>query len=152
MRCPYCRHDDSKVLESRPSAEEPSIRRRRECSSCGRRFTTYERFIEAPMMVVKRNGTRELYDPNKIMRGIAIACQKTAVTPHQIDELVQEITGHLENNPDREMSTNEIGEMVLKRIQRLSEVAYIRFASVYRQFNSIEDFIRELDQLKGVKI
>lgn len=152
MKCPYCRHDDTKVLESRPNAEEPAIRRRRECTSCGRRFTTYERFIEAPLMVIKRDGTRELYDPNKIMRGISIACQKTDVTPHAIEEVVQEITEDLENNPDREISTNEIGEIVLKRLQRLSEVAYIRFASVYRQFNSIEDFIQELNHLKGVKV
>lgn len=148
MQCPACRHTDSRVLESRSSEAGRSVRRRRECLSCGHRFTTYERVEFVPISVIKRNGDRESFDRSKLLRGIVRACEKTGVSAQQMDLLVDEIEGTLQQRSSRDVQSSEIGEMVLKQIGLLSEVAYIRFASVYRQFRGVRDFVETLDRLQ----
>lgn len=148
MQCPFCQHTDSRVLESRSAEAGRSVRRRRECLKCDRRFTTFERIEFVPITVIKRDGQRESFDPSKLLRGIVRACEKTGVPAVRLAALVDDIEAELQQRAVREVSSNEIGEAVLKSLQSLSEVAYVRFASVYRQFQSIRDFVNELDYLK----
>ncbi|MFQ3617393.1 MAG: transcriptional regulator NrdR [Cyanobacteriota bacterium] len=149
MRCPFCQFTDNRVLESRSAESGQSVRRRRECLSCGRRFTTYERIEFVPVIVVKRNGTRESFDRSKVLRGIMRACEKTGIPHLELENLVDEIEAELQQRSVREVPSQEIGELVLDRLQELNEVAYIRFASVYRQFRGIRDFVDTLNQLQG---
>ncbi len=151
MQCPFCQHTDSRVLESRSAEAGRSVRRRRECLNCDRRFTTYERIEFVPITVIKRDGQRESFDPSKLLRGIVRACEKTGVPAVRLAALVDDIEAELQQRAVREVTSNEIGEVVLKNLQSLSEVAYVRFASVYRQFQSIRDFVDELDNLKDGK-
>ena len=147
MHCPFCQHSDNRVLESRSTESGQSIRRRRECLNCQRRFTTYERIEFVPITVLKQNGDRESFDRSKVLRGIVRACQKTGITAVQIEAIVDEIESELQQRTVREVTSIEIGEMVLQQLRSLSEVAYVRFASVYRQFQRIRDFVETLEDL-----
>lgn len=149
MRCPYCQHTDSRVLESRSAEAGASVRRRRECLNCKRRFTTYERIEFVPITVSKRDGRRESFDRSKLLRGITRACEKIDIPAMRLEAIVDEIEAELQQRSEREVTSSEIGEMVLKHLQSLSEVAYIRFASVYRQFRGIRDFIDTLNHLQN---
>lgn len=149
MRCPYCQHTDSRVLESRSTEAGQSVRRRRECLGCSHRFTTYERIEFVPFTVIKRDGKRESFDSSKLLRGIVRACEKTGLSQRRLETLVSEIEAELQQKFGREVSTQEIGELVLVYLRSESEVAYVRFASVYRQFQGIRDFVDTLDHLKN---
>ncbi len=148
MKCIYCGHTDSKVIDSRSAEEGNAIRRRRECINCGKRFTTYETIETTPILVVKSNGIRQTFDPSKIKAGVIKACEKRPVPMHKIDELVNDIQKQINNSMDQEVTTKQIGEMVMERIVLLDEVAYVRFASVYRQFKDVSTFMQELEKLK----
>ncbi len=147
MKCPYCSTSDSKVLESRPTEEGNKIRRRRECLSCRKRFTTYEIIETVPLMVVKKDKTIEAFDRNKILGGLIRACQKRPVTLETLEEMINEIEQQLLNSLEREVESSKIGELVMERLKQVDEVAYVRFASVYRQFSDIDSFMDELKQL-----
>lgn len=151
MRCPYCGSLDDKVIESRTMATGESIRRRRECISCGYRFTSYERIEEKPFMVVKRDDRREPFDAEKLSRGIARALEKRPVSINMVDDITNEIEDEVytKGRTTREISTVELGELVLKRLHEVDKVAYIRFASVYKQFNNLEEFINEVKSLEA---
>lgn len=149
MRCPFCQHSDNRVLESRSAEAGQSVRRRRECLKCARRFTTYERIEFVPITVIKRDGDRESFDRYKLLKGLARACEKTSVTSPQMERVVDDIEAELQQRTVREVPSSEIGEMVLQHLRELSEVAYIRFASVYRKFQGIRDFVETLDQLQN---
>lgn len=149
MQCPFCQHPNNRVLESRSAELDRSIRRRRECLACERRFTTYERIEYVPITVVKQGGDRESFDRSKLLRGVVTACEKTGVSPHAMELLVDEIEAGLQQQAIREVSSEEIGERVLARLKQLSEVAYVRFASVYRKFQGIRDFAEALSQFNG---
>lgn len=149
MKCPFCQFTENRVLESRPAEAGQSIRRRRECLECKRRFTTYERIEFVPITVIKRDGGRESFNPSKLLRGIVRACEKTGLTQLRLEAIVDEVESELQQRAVRDVTSNEIGEMVLVRLQCLSEVAYIRFASVCRQFQGIRDFVLTLDQLQN---
>ncbi len=148
MRCPACTHTVSRVLESRSAEAGQSVRRRRECLECSHRFTTYERIEFVPMRVVKRDGERESFDSSKLMRGIVRACEKTNVSPKQQQAIVSNIEAEIQQQSQREISSDELGAKVLKHLRELSEVAYIRFASVYGQFQSIRDFVETLNEFQ----
>jgi transcriptional repressor NrdR len=148
VRCPYCQEFESRVLDSRPSEDGSSIRRRRECNLCKRRFTTYERVEERPLLVVKKGGNRQPFNRDKLIAGLTRACEKRPVNMEQIEQLVGEIERDLRDKYDREVSSRIIGEMVMDRLESLDEVAYVRFASVYRQFTDLNSFIKTIDQLK----
>lgn len=147
MQCPSCQHTDSRVLESRAADSGRSVRRRRECLNCDFRFTTYERLETVPITVVKRNGTRETFNRSKLLHGLLRACEKTGVEPSLLERLVDDIELLLQQRAKREVSSNEIGELVLEQLKTMSEVAYVRFASVYRQFRSVSDFVATLEGL-----
>jgi transcriptional repressor NrdR len=147
MFCPFCNHRESRVLESRLTTEN-SVRRRRECEGCGKRFTTYEKLEVIQFLVVKRSGIREPYTREKLRAGLSRACAKTTVTAEQIDDLVDTVENELLASARREVSASMLGEIALTCLARVDQVAYVRFASVYRQFRSIEDFISELTRLK----
>jgi len=149
MRCPSCQHPDNRVLESRSAEAGQSIRRRRECLKCGHRFTTYERIEFIPITVIKRDGQRESFDRSKLLRGIVRACEKTGISSIRQETIVDEIESELQQRAVREIASNEIGELVLKNLRTLSEVSYIRFASVYRQFQGIRDFVETLHDLQS---
>nr|WP_199309199.1 MULTISPECIES: transcriptional regulator NrdR [unclassified Limnothrix] len=149
VRCPFCHHTDSRVLESRAAEGGQSIRRRRECLACLRRFTTYERVEFVPIAVVKRDGRRESFDRSKLLRGLIRACEKTGIGVEQLESIVDEIEAEVQQRSIREVKTNELGELVLDRLRLLSEVAYVRFASVYQQFQGIRDFVETLDRLRA---
>lgn len=149
MLCPYCKQAESKVIDSRSSEDGAVIRRRRECSACTRRFTTYERVEERPLLVIKKGGDREQFDRNKILNGITRACEKRPVSSESIEAIVNSIEADLRDNNDREVSSMVIGEMVMNLLRSLDEVAYVRFASVYRQFTDLNSFINTIDQLKS---
>lgn len=151
MQCPYCQYTDSRVLESRSTEAGQSIRRRRECLRCKHRFTTYERLEFVPVTVIKQDSRREYFDRSKLLRGIIHACQKTGLTPDTLESIVDDIESQLQGRTLREVTTAEIGELVLLELRPLSEVAYIRFASVYRQFQGIRDFVDTLHQLSEVR-
>ncbi|MGB3496364.1 MAG: transcriptional regulator NrdR [Elainellaceae cyanobacterium] len=148
MRCPFCQFPHNRVLESRSAESGQSVRRRRECLECKRRFTTYERIEFVPVTVIKRNGDRESFDRSKLLRGVARACEKTGVEFLEQENLVDEIEAELQQSVLREVNSSEIGELVLNHLRRLNEVAYVRFASVYQQFQGISDFIHVLNQLQ----
>ncbi|ACA98959.1 MULTISPECIES: transcriptional regulator NrdR [Cyanophyceae] len=148
MQCPYCQHTDSRVLESRSTGAGRSIRRRRECLSCKHRFTTYERIEFVPISVIKRNGQSEAFDRSKILRGMVRACEKTTVLPSTLEAIAEEIEAQLQQKPKRSITTAQIGDLVLHRLRQESEVAYVRFASVYRQFQGVDDFIETLSHLQ----
>ena len=152
MKCMFCGAEDSKVVDSRAVEENNAIRRRRECLNCGKRFTTYETVETTPIMVVKNNGERELFDIQKVKRGIIRACEKRPVTMHQIDSLVSEIEKKVYNRLDEEISTKVIGEYVMEGLKELDEVSYVRFASDYKQFKDIStffDFINDFEKMLG---
>ncbi|MBK8206669.1 MAG: transcriptional repressor NrdR [Planctomycetes bacterium] len=141
MRCPFCNVDNDKVVDSRSSSDGGVVRRRRECLACSKRFTTYERIEETPLRVVKKDGSRAPFDREKIRHGIQRACEKRPVSAAQIDEVVAEIDNEISRKYDREVPTRVIGEMVMEGLKRLDKVAYVRFASVYREFKDLEDFV-----------
>ena len=142
MKCPFCSHMESKVVDSRPADEGCSIRRRRECLSCHKRFTTYETMESLPLMVIKKDGSRQSFDRNKVLSGLIRACEKRPVHFSTLEEIVNEIELTLQNELEREVSSAEIGELVMERLKKVDEVAYVRFASVYRQFKDINTFMR----------
>src|SRR5574341_169207 len=144
MKCPFCSHLGERVVDSREGKEGEVVRRRRECLSCHRRFTTYERIEEIHFMVVKKDGRREPFDRHKILTGLVKAAQKRPVSSGQLESIVDEIEARLAESPEREISTTEIGEVVMKRLYELDEVAYVRFASVYRQFKDVSQFVEEV--------
>lgn len=146
MQCPACQYTDSRVLESRSAEGGCSVRRRRECLQCGQRFTTYERIEFISITVLKRNGERESFDPSKLLRGMIRACEKTGISPAQLEAIVGDIESCLQLRSQREVSSAEIGEIVLALLEPLNEVAYVRFASVYRQFQGIRDFVETLER------
>lgn len=147
MKCPFCEHAESKVVDSRPTDEGVSIRRRRECLKCEKRFTTYEIIESIPIVIIKKDGKRQVYDRQKLMNGILRACEKTEVTFAQINDMVNEIESTLYNSMDREISSKQIGEMVMDRLKFINDIAYVRFASVYREFKDVNTFLDELNQL-----
>lgn len=147
MRCQYCNSTESKVIDSRPAEEGNSIRRRRECCGCGRRFTTYEKIEQAPLLVVKRDGRREAFDAEKVRGGILHACEKLPVSMKQIDAITQRIEQAAYSASDGEISTQKIGDMVMAELKQLNDVAYVRFAAVYRKFTDLETFMSELQKL-----
>ena len=147
MKCPYCSYGESKVIDSRPAEEGTSIRRRRECLSCHKRFTTYETMESLPLIVIKKDGSRQSFDRNKVMSGLIRACEKRPVAYQALEGMVSEIEQVLQNQMEREIRSAEIGELVMERLKRLDEVAYVRFASVYRQFKDINTFMTELNKL-----
>jgi len=147
MNCPFCSHEESKVVDSRPTDEGQAIRRRRECSNCKKRFTTYEKIEELPLIVVKKGGTRESYNRSKVMNGIIRSCEKRPVSLQDIEEMVDEIEKTLYNSMEKEISTKFIGELVMDKLKKTDEVAYVRFASVYREFKDISTFMVELNKL-----
>lgn len=147
MRCPYCNNNSTKVLDSRPINEGKSIRRRRECDSCGRRFNTYEEVEETPILVIKKDGSREEFSREKMLRGVIRACEKRPVPLEKLENMVAEIERELRNNLKSEVDSREIGEMVMERLYHVDEISYVRFASVYRQFKDINVFIKELSDL-----
>jgi len=147
MTCPFCRHRQDRVIDSRESREGDLIRRRRECLKCLRRFTTYERSDEIPYMVVKRDGRRERFDRQKVLEGLLRACEKRPVPIAKLAEVVDTVESMLSENPEREVSTAAIGEMVLERLKKLDKIAYVRFASVYKDFQDAESFLVELKDL-----
>lgn len=149
MKCQYCGCLESKVVDSRLNEDGTVIRRRRECVSCGKRFTTYETIETSPVLVVKTNGERQAFDPEKIKKGIMKACEKRLVAVQQIDDIVNDIKKQIYNSMEQEVSSKDIGEMVMNRLMKIDEVAYVRFASVYRQFKDIHSFMCELKKMKS---
>lgn len=147
MKCPYCEYHDSKVVDSRPTDEGQAIRRRRECIRCAKRFTTYERVEEIPKLVVKRDGNREVYNRNKLFNGILKSCEKRPISISTIEEIVDDIERTLYNSMEKEITSVEIGEMVMNRLKDIDEVAYVRFASVYRRFKDSNSFMEELKKI-----
>lgn len=147
MKCPYCGFNESKVIDSRPADENNSIRRRRECLSCGRRFTTYETVESLPMVVVKKDGSRQSFDRGKVLGGMIRACEKRPVPLARLEKVSAEIEQELQNAMEREVSTEVIGERVMENLRAIDQVAYVRFASVYRQFQDIDSFMEELSKL-----
>jgi transcriptional repressor NrdR len=147
MRCPFCDFSESKVIDSRESKNGLSIRRRRECLSCTRRFTTYEKIEEIPYMVVKKDGQRQRFDSQKLLHGLLKACEKRPVPVSKLEEIVEEIEAKLQDRPDKEMDVSEIGQLVMERLKDLDKVAYVRFASVYREFKDVLEFKKELEVL-----
>ncbi len=146
MKCPYCGYQESKVVDSRP-ADEGSIRRRRECLRCERRFTTYETVESLPMVVIKKDGSRQTFDRSKVLRGIQRSCEKRPVPVADMERMATEIEQELQNNLEREISTELVGEMVMDKLKKADEVAYVRFASVYREFKDVNTFMDELKKI-----
>ena len=151
MKCPFCGYTESKVIDSRPAEEGATIRRRRECLACQKRFTTYEIIERMPLVVIKRDGSRQSFDRIKLINGMVRACEKRPVTLNQLEAIADEIEQELQSHLEREVSTVEIGEMVMVRIREVDEVAYVRFASVYRSFKDINTFMEELTKLLSDK-
>ena len=147
MKCPFCGYSESKVIDSRPAEEGATIRRRRECLACQKRFTTYEIIERLPLVVIKRDGSRQSFDKVKLINGMVRACEKRPVTLNQLEDIADEIEQELQSHLEREVSTVEIGEMVMSRIRKIDEVAYVRFASVYRSFKDINTFMEDLTKL-----
>lgn len=147
MKCPFCSHENDKVVDSRESKEGESIRRRRECLQCGKRYTTYERIDEVPFMVVKKDGRRERFDRQKVLNGLMRACEKRPVSIGKLEQIVNEAETFVVDSPDRERTTSEIGELIMDRLKKLDKVAYVRFASVYMDFKDVKEFMSELNSL-----
>ncbi|KJS14687.1 MAG: hypothetical protein VR69_16615 [Peptococcaceae bacterium BRH_c4b] len=152
VKCPFCGFSDTKVLDSRPAGDGSSIRRRRECAKCSRRFTTYERLDELPLMVVKKDGRRELFDRQKLLTGFAKACQKRPISMDEMDAAASKIERRLRETTETEVDSRDIGELVMELLRGLDEVAYVRFASVYREFHDARSFVREIEKLMGVGV
>ena len=151
MRCPYCENPDTKVIDSRPTEEGHAIRRRRGCESCGKRFTTYEKVEESIIMIIKKDGRREAFDRGKVRNGIVKACEKRPVSMAEIERIVDEIERGLNNMMEKEIDSTFIGELIMDQLKKVDEVAYVRFASVYRQFTDVNTFIKEIEKLIGNK-
>lgn len=151
MRCPFCENPDTKVIDSRPTEEGHAIRRRRGCEKCGKRFTTYEKVEESIIMIIKKDGRREAFDRNKVMNGIIKACEKRPVSMAEIERVVGEIERGLNNLMEKEVDSTFIGELIMEQLKKLDEVAYVRFASVYRQFTDVNTFIKEIEKLMKTK-
>jgi transcriptional repressor NrdR len=151
MKCPYCAHLGDKVVDSRESKEGEVIRRRRECLGCGKRFTSYERIDEIPYMVVKKDGTRERFDRQKLVGGLLKACEKRPVSVASLEAVADRVESSLQERPEKEIATAEIGEFVMEELKKLDKVAYVRFASVYRHFRDISEFMSELKDLLNAK-
>jgi len=151
MKCPFCGHLEDKVVDSRESREGDVIRRRRECIDCTRRFTSYERIDEIPYMVVKKDGSREKFERQKVLGGLLKACEKRPVSIGQLEAIVNEVESYVQESNERERATSEIGEMLMERLRKLDKVAYVRFASVYLDFKDIKEFMSELRELLKVK-
>ena len=151
MKCPFCGFSESKVIDSRPADEGASIRRRRECLSCGKRFTTYETVESLPMVAVKKDGSRQSFERRKVLGGMIRACEKRPVPLAELEKIAEEIEQDLQNSMEREVSTEAIGERVMDRLRSVDQVAYVRFASVYRQFKDIDTFMAELNKLLNEK-
>ena len=147
MKCPFCEFEESKVIDSRPTDEGEAIRRRRECLNCAKRFTTYEKIETIPLMVIKKDGSRQMFDREKLLNGIIRACEKRPVAASDMERIVNEIETATQNLLEREISSQKIGEMVMERLPAIDEVAYVRFASVYRQFKDINTFVEEVNKL-----
>jgi len=147
MKCPFCNHPESKVIDSRESKNGLSIRRRRECLSCKKRFTTYERIEEIPYMVIKKDGRRQPFDSQKLLKGLLKACEKRPIPLQKLEEIVEEIESKLQEGPEKEMKASKIGQFVMKRLKALDKVAYVRFASVYREFKDVLEFKEELESI-----
>lgn len=151
MKCPFCGYSESKVIDSRPAEEGASIRRRRECLSCAKRFTTYETVESLPMVVVKKDGSRQSFDKRKVLGGMIRACEKRPVPLAALEQIADEIEQDLQNSMEREIRTENIGEKVMEKLRNVDQVAYVRFASVYRQFKDIDTFMSELNKLLSEK-
>ena len=151
MKCPFCNNEDTKVIDSRSQDDNTTIRRRRYCEKCGKRFTTYERIDTIPMTVIKSNGTRETFDKNKLISGIMKSCKKRPITANQIKEIADDVENAVMSSMDKEIESKSIGNMVMDRLKDIDEVAYVRFASVYRQFKDINTFMDELNKIMDEK-
>ena len=151
MRCPYCRENDDKVVDSRESKEGEAIRRRRECLECGKRFTSYERIDEIPYMVVKKDGSRERFERKKLVAGLLKACEKRPVSMAALEAVADRVEASLQERPEKEIATAEVGGFVMEELKKLDKVAYVRFASVYRQFRDVGEFMSELNELLNMK-
>ena len=151
MKCPFCDNEDTKVIDSRHTEEGSAIRRRRECEACGKRFTTYEKVEEVILVVIKKDGTREAFDRSKLLNGIIKACEKRPVSREEMEAVVDDIERGLNNMMEKEVKSTFIGELIMEKLKDLDEVAYVRFASVYRQFTDIDTFISEIEKLMGNK-
>ena len=151
MKCPFCNHIEDKVVDSRESREGDAIRRRRQCLGCERRFTTYERIDEVPYMVIKKDGRREKFDRQKVLSGLLHACEKRPVAATKLEQIVDETEAYVVDSPERERSTSEVGELIMSRLKVIDTVAYIRFASVYRDFKDVREFKAELEELLSGK-
>ncbi|MFW6160621.1 MAG: transcriptional regulator NrdR [Acidobacteriota bacterium] len=147
MKCPYCGDEESKVIDSRESRNGMTIRRRRECLSCEKRFTTYEKIEEIPYMVIKKDGTRQPFDGQRILKGLMKACEKRPVPVAAMEDIIEEIESMLQERPEKEMPSAEIGQVVMQKLKTLDKVAYVRFASVYREFKDVAEFKEELERL-----
>ncbi|MBE6818476.1 MAG: transcriptional regulator NrdR [Ruminococcaceae bacterium] len=147
MKCPYCSHEESKVIDSRPTDEGEKIRRRRECLKCGKRFTTYEVIESVPILVIKRDKSREAFDSQKLLNGMLRACEKRPVEYATLEKAISEIEATIQNSFEREITSEKIGELVMEKLKDIDEVAYVRFASVYRQFTDVSTFIAEVNKL-----
>lgn len=147
MRCPFCSYNESKVVDSRSTDDNSTIRRRRECSNCGKRYTTYEKIEDIPMLVVKKDSTRENFNKEKIINGLIIACQKRPISRKQIEGIAEEIEKRISNKMITEIPSQKIGEMVMEMLKNIDEISYVRFASVYRQFKDINTFMEEINSL-----
>lgn len=151
MKCPFCNGEESKVVDSRSTDDNVAIRRRRECLSCNKRYTTYEKIEDIPVLVIKRGLNREVFNRDKVIRGLVTACQKRPVTRAEIEDIANDIERSLNNNMITEINSEQIGEMVLEKLRKIDEVAYVRFASVYRQFEDINTFMNEIKSLMNEK-
>ncbi|MBM3243887.1 MAG: transcriptional repressor NrdR [Candidatus Omnitrophica bacterium] len=149
MKCPYCNYKEDKVVDSRSTAEESAVRRRRECLKCGKRFTTYEYIEEISLMVIKKDGRREPFDRKKVLSGIIRACEKRPISIEKMEEIVLSVERAIQKKSDREVSASRIGELVMERLKNIDDVAYVRFASVYRQFKDVGQFMVELKDILG---
>jgi len=151
MRCPFCSHIEDKVVDSREAKDGDSIRRRRECLDCGRRFTSYERIDEIPYMVVKKDGKREQFERNKVLSGLFRAAEKRPISTAQLEKIVDEVERNVQDSLDRELSTTDVGKLIMRRLKALDKVAYVRFASVYLEFADVSEFMSELKTLVGAR-
>lgn len=147
MKCPFCGYEESKVIDSRPTDEYERIRRRRECMQCGKRFTTYETIEDVPIIVVKKDKSREVFERNKVLKGMLRACEKRPVTVNELENAISEIESSLQSATDREVTSVHIGELIMEKLKEIDEVAYVRFASVYKEFDSASSFIEEISTL-----
>ncbi len=152
MKCPYCNHNEDKVVDSRETAEALAVRRRRECINCGRRFTTYEYVERTPLMVIKKDGRREPFNRQKILTGLLSACEKRPISMERLEKLVSDVENDLQKKFDQEVESRFIGELVMEKLAAFDDVAYVRFASVYRQFKDINQFMRELREILSKRI